>query len=65
MVPRLLLNDAADMGIEGVSGKRKLCIGERVLEWYRRSEEALCFLESLLRLVGPLQRFWPPLQEIG
>jgi hypothetical protein len=63
MVPRLLLHDAADMGIGGISGERKFCVGGRVLEWYRLGDEALCILESLLCLVGLFQCFWPPFRE--
>jgi hypothetical protein len=59
MVTWFLLLDAADMGIGGVSGGRKFCIGGGALEWYRCSKEALCILECLLCLVCALQRFWP------
>jgi hypothetical protein len=59
-----LLHDPSDVGIEGISGKRKFSIGGRVLKGHRHHQEAFGLLESLLGGGGPLQSFGPPLQEI-
>jgi hypothetical protein len=65
MVPRFLLHDAAAMSIEDISGKRKFRMWDRMLEGYRRSQEAFCILESLLCGGGPLQSLGPLHQEIS
>jgi hypothetical protein len=65
MVPRFLLHDLSDIGIRGVSGKGKLSIWGGGLEWHRRSQEALCILESLLSGGSPLECFGPSPQEIS
>jgi hypothetical protein len=65
MISRFLLHDPSDMGIGGVSGKRKLRGWGGVLEGHHCCQEAFCTLECLLCRSGPLQRFDPFLQEIS
>jgi hypothetical protein len=65
MVFRFLLHDPSDMGIGGVSGKRKLSSWGGVLEGHCRCQEAFCTLERLLCRSGPLLRFGPSLQKIS
>jgi hypothetical protein len=63
MISRFLLHDSSDMSIGGISGKRKLSIWGRVLDWHRRCSEALSLLKSLLNGGGPLQNLGFPPQE--
>ncbi len=60
MVSRFLLHDSSDMSIGGISGKRKLSIWGRGLDWHRCHLEALWLLKSLLSSGGPLLSLGPP-----
>ncbi len=60
MITQFLLHKAADMSIGGIRARESFACGEGC--W---SSTAFCILESFLCLVGPLQHFGPPLQEIS
>ncbi len=64
MVTRLLLHDAINLSIGGVSGKRKFSVGGRMLEWYNRGGGALNFWTPPVPCRSS-PKFWPSFQEIG
>ena len=65
MIANLLLHDAADVGIGGVSCQRKFRFGGGVLQRYRRDKEAFGLFKSHRLRVGPRQSLWVALQEVS